>query len=183
MRKLLFFQKGGKEGPLVFRNSETKRVACKMNELMNELIHHHHHHHHPHFDHHQVHHRHQTPQLYHHHQAPPMNATTSCGNYVNFDGTSRVDISEGCQEEYMTIPSGYVIAPWTDENIAMIAEYYWGTHGIFLADGTYLWGVHIPDLPKSVPLILLVLKKILNRDNVFVKDEEITRGFLLGVQL
>ena len=83
----------------------------------------------------------------------------------------------------MTITSGYAIAPWTDENIAMIADYYWGTHGIFLADGTYLWGVHIPDLPKSVPLILLVLQKLFNRDDVFVKDEGINIGFLHGVQL
>ena len=73
---------------------------------------------------------------------PPPNATTSCGNYVILDGTSRDDTSQGCQDEYMTIPSGCVIAPRTDENIAMIAEYYWGTHGICLADGTCWWGLH-----------------------------------------
>ena len=58
------------------------------------------------------------------------------------DGTSRDDISQGCQDEYMTIPSGCAIAPRTDENIAMIAQYYWGTHGICLADGTCWWGLH-----------------------------------------
>ena len=73
---------------------------------------------------------------------PPPNATDSCGNYVILDGTSRDDTSQGCQDEYMTIPSGCVIAPRTDENIAMIAEYYWGTHGICLADGTCWWGLH-----------------------------------------
>jgi surface protein len=63
-------------------------------------------------------------------------------NYVILDGTSRDDTSEGCQENYMTIPSSCAIAPRTDENIAMIAEYYWGTHGICLADGTCWWGLH-----------------------------------------
>ena len=65
-----------------------------------------------------------------------------CVNYVILDCTSRNDISQGCQDEYMTIPSGCAIAPRTDENIAMIAQYYWGTHGICLADGTCWWGLH-----------------------------------------
>ena len=75
-------------------------------------------------------------------EGKPRNATASCGSYVILDGTSRDDTSQGCQDEYMTIPSGCAIAPRTDENIAMIAEYYWGTHGICLADGTCWWGLH-----------------------------------------
>jgi hypothetical protein len=62
--------------------------------------------------------------------------------YRILDGTPRDDTSQGCQDDYMTIPDDCVIAPNTPEVLELIAQHYWGTHGVCVDDGRCYWGLH-----------------------------------------
>ena len=73
--------------------------------------------------------------------SPPPPLVFNAGFWI-LDGTSRDDTSQGCQEEYLTIPDDCVIAPNTPEVLELIAQHYWGTHGVCVDDGSCYWGLH-----------------------------------------
>ena len=56
--------------------------------------------------------------------------------YAALDGTSPDSTSVGCQDYYLGLPVGWVIAPNTRASIQVTAMHPWGTYEMVLSDGS-----------------------------------------------
>ena len=55
--------------------------------------------------------------------------------FAALDGTNYASTSVGCQETYMMIPPGWMLAPDDSQSLEVIENYPWGAYAMVVASG------------------------------------------------
>lgn len=65
-----------------------------------------------------------------------MSSVSHAGaRYATLDAEDKDSEATGCQDDYLDLPAGWIIAPHDESSINVTAAYPWGTHLLVYADG------------------------------------------------